>query len=108
MSSRTDGLGALRGARNGAVGAPARSLSVVSFYGFLGVLNRVASVREWQPTGAECAHLRTRRPAIDRPLRDNDAIDPLSGRHAITQWIVTPALYSECRAHLTSVRYRPK
>jgi hypothetical protein len=31
---------------------------------------------------------------FDRPLRDNDAIDPLSGRHEITQWFVTGVPYS--------------
>jgi hypothetical protein len=76
----------------------------------LGVLNRVASVREQQPTGAECATSRTRRPVIDKPLRDNDAIDPLSSRHEITQWIVTPAPYRECRATwaIPRLRLRPK
>jgi hypothetical protein len=46
--------------------------------------------------------------SLTRPLRDNDAIDPLSGRHEIIQSFVTPGLYSEARIRLvTSCRRRP-
>jgi len=31
---------------------------------------------------------------LTSPLRDNDAIDPLSGCHEITQWFVTDIPYS--------------
>ena len=41
------------------------------------------------------------------PLRDNDAIDPLSGRHEITQWFVTDVPYSGGTANPSS-RCRPK
>ncbi len=54
---------------------------------------------------AQVAHPAAR---MTRPLRDNDAIDPLSGRHEIIQSFVTPGLYSEARIRLvTSCRRRP-
>ena len=59
-----------------------------------GVLDRDASVREQGPTRGRMrriAHPVARRVG---PLRDNDAIDPLSGCHEITQWFVTEAPYS--------------
>jgi hypothetical protein len=64
MSNRTAGLSAPRGARTGAVDAPAEALSVGSFEEFSIASQAYASGR--QP-GAECAHLRTRRPASTGP-----------------------------------------
>lgn len=60
------------------------------------------STRESPTTGAEYA---TAYPApVDRPLRDDDAIDPLSGRHGIIQGIVIPEPYSKARAGLAPAR----
>lgn len=83
----------------GAEGASAEGISVSSSRRF-GVRRqayaharqtggRNAHVHE-RPTGAECAMAH---PAagVTRPLRDNDAIDPLSGRHEIIQRFVTPS-----------------
>ena len=45
---------------------------------------------------------------VTAPLRDDDAIDLVSGRHEIIQRFVTPESYSEPRIRLpTSCRYRP-
>ena len=64
MSSRAAGPSARRGARDEAVAAPADGVSVGSFLEFSIASQAYASGR--QP-GAECAHVRTRRPASTGP-----------------------------------------